>query len=329
MAKRIAIFGAGRIGATHAANVANSKAAVLHAVVDLRWQAAEELAKKHGAVASTDIEAVMADPDVDGVIIASSTDTHVDLVLLAALRGKPILCEKPIDLGLARVDRCLVEVERAGVPLQLGFNRRFDPIFGALAERLRAGAIGKLELLRITSRDPAPPPIEYVQVSGGLFRDMMIHDFDTARWLLGAEPVRVHAAGSCMVDPEIADCGDVDTAVVTLQTAAGVLCTIDNSRRATYGYDQRIEAHGALGMLQADNPRPTTVLYASEQAVSSDRLMTFFLDRYAAAYQRELDHFLAVIDGAPPKVTGVDGRAALVLAEAAVASLASGKSVEV
>lgn len=329
MQKRIALLGAGRVGATHAATIAADPRAVLHVVADVREAAARQLGDRHGAPATSDLDAVFGDRTVDGFVICTPTDTHVDMILRAARTGRPVFCEKPVDLALDRVDACLAEVGRLGVPLQIGFNRRFDPHFRALAERLRAGEIGGLEVLRITSRDPSPPPLEYVRVSGGIFRDMTIHDFDTARWLLGEEPVTVHATASCLVDPAIAAAGDVDTAVVTMRTARGVLCTIENSRRAVYGYDQRIEALGARGMLQAGNPLPSTVEHFGPERTSRDNLQRFFMDRYVEAFRAELGRYLEVLDGAPPSPSGADGRAALVLAEAALESLRSGRTVEV
>jgi myo-inositol 2-dehydrogenase / D-chiro-inositol 1-dehydrogenase len=329
MQKRICLLGAGRIGAMHASTVAAHPRTVLHAVADVRESAAKELASRYGGRATGDIESVFGDREIDAFIIATSTDTHVDLILKAARTRKPVFCEKPVDLGLARVDACLAEVRKLGVPLQIGFNRRFDPSFRALHERLRGGEVGKLEIVKITSRDPKPPPMEYVKVSGGLFRDMMIHDFDTARWLLGEEPVSLHATASNLVDPAIGAAGDVDTAVVTMKTKGGVICSIENSRRAVYGYDQRIEVLGDRGMLQAENPLPTTVRSLGGERTSNDNLMYFFMDRYVDAYRHELEHFIEVIEGKQPEVGGNDGRAALVLAEAALESLKSGKSVEV
>jgi myo-inositol 2-dehydrogenase/D-chiro-inositol 1-dehydrogenase len=252
------------------------------------------------------------------------------LIEASARAGKAIFCEKPVDLSLERVDRCLAEVARLGVPLMIGFNRRFDPSFAALHQALRDGRVGKVELVQITSRDPGPPPIEYVKVSGGLFRDMMIHDFDMARWLLDADPVEVFASASCLVEPEIGAVGDVDTAAVTLRTAGGALAVITNSRRAVYGYDQRIEALGSAGMLQAGNCWPTTVETSTAEAVSRDTPLYFFLERYAEAYRIELDHFIeSLAQGTAPAVGARDGRMALALAEAAVESWKSGTPVTV
>ncbi len=275
-------FGAGRIGSIHAANIARHPEARLVAIVDVDRDAAQRLADRHGVVVASR-EAVLTDPAVDAVVIASSTDTHAELVEAAAHAGKAIFCEKPLDLEQTRAAACVTVAERCdvplmvgfnrrfGVPLMVGFNRRFDPNFARLADQLRAGRIGRLELLSITSRDPAPPPLGYVRLSGGLFRDMMIHDFDMARWLMGEEPVELFAAASVLVDPAIGEAGDVDTAVVTLRASSGALCQISNSRRAAYGYDQRIEAFGSLGALFAENVVESTVAFAGADGIVTDK----------------------------------------------------------
>jgi myo-inositol 2-dehydrogenase/D-chiro-inositol 1-dehydrogenase len=322
-------FGAGRIGAIHAANLAASGRARLKHVVDVHAPAAQALAAQHGAQVSS-TEAALADPEVGAVIVASSTDTHADLVIAAARAGKAIFCEKPIDLSLARVDACIAEVKRAGVPMLVGFNRRFDPSFAELRRRIGAGAIGAVEQVVITSRDPGPPPVAYIKVSGGLFRDMTIHDFDMARWMLGEEPVEVFAYGTNLVDPAIGEAGDIDSAMVLLKTASGRMAHINNSRRASYGYDQRIEVHGSAGRLIAGNRTPTTVELADAQAVAADKPLHFFLERYADAYRIELNAFLdAVAKGTPMPVGAEDGRQALVLADAAVESLRTGRPVRI
>ncbi len=321
-------FGAGRIGAIHAANLAASGRARLKHIVDVNAGAAEALAARHGARAST-MDAALSDPEVGAVIVASSTSTHADLVVAAARAGKAIFCEKPIDLSLARVDACLAEVRKAGVPMLVGFNRRFDPDFMELRRRIGAGAIGTVEQVIITSRDPAPPPLAYIRVSGGLFRDMTIHDFDMARWLLGEEPVEVFAYGANHVDPVIGAAGDIDSAMVLLRTASGRMAHINNSRRASYGYDQRIEVHGSVGRLIAGNRTPTTVELADAAAVTSDKPLHFFLERYADAYRIELGAFIdAVAQGTPMPVGAEDGRQALVLADAALRSLQEGRPVK-
>ena len=321
-------FGAGRIGAIHAANVAAAGARLAY-VVDVDATAAARLAARHGARVA-DADTALADPSVGAVIIASSTDTHADLLERAAKAGKTIFCEKPIDLSMARADRCAAAVKATGARVLMGFNRRFDPNFASLRRQIAAGAIGTVEMVQITSRDPRPPPIAYVRVSGGLFRDMMIHDLDMARFLLGEEPVEVSATASCLVDPEIGAAGDVDSAMVTLRTGSGRLCQISNSRRATYGYDQRIEVLGSGGMLEAGNPRPTTVVASTTAGVSADKPFDFFLERYAEAYRAELAHFLEVCAGRAEPLVGLDdGRRALALAEAALESARSRRAVAV
>ena len=321
-------FGAGRIGAIHAANLAASGRARLKHVVDVHAPAAAALAAQHGAQVSS-TQAALADPEVGAVIIASSTDTHADLVIAAARAGKAIFCEKPIDLSLTRVDACLAEVAKAGVPMLVGFNRRFDPNFAELHRRIGAGAIGKVEQVVITSRDPGPPPVAYIKVSGGLFRDMTIHDFDMARWMLGEEPVEVFAHGANLVDPAIGAAGDIDSAMVLLKTASGRMAHINNSRRASYGYDQRVEVFGSGGRLIAGNRTATTVEQADGNAVSSDKPLHFFLERYADAYRIELNAFLdAVANKTPMPVGAEDGRQALVLADAAFESLRTGAPVK-
>lgn len=321
-------FGAGRIGAIHAANLAANPGASLRYVVDVNPRAAAELAKRHGAKAS-DPKAVLADAQVDAVIIASSTDTHADLAIAAARSGKAIFCEKPIDLSLKRVDACLAVVRKAKVPMFVGFNRRFDPSFSSLHGRIAAGEIGKVEQVIVSSRDPGLPPFEYLKVSGGQFRDMTIHDFDMARWLLGEEPVEIFAIGSCLVDPGVHKLGDIDSAMVLMRTASGKLCHINNSRRATYGYDQRIEVHGSRGRLMAGNRVPTTVELADDKAVSSDKPLYFFLERYADAYKAELVAFIDALERKSPMPVGAeDGRQALVLAEAALKSFRTGRPVK-
>jgi myo-inositol 2-dehydrogenase/D-chiro-inositol 1-dehydrogenase len=326
---RFAQFGAGRIGAIHAANLAAMGETQLLYVVDVNADAARTLAVRHGARVAG-VDAALGDPNVDAVIIASSTDTHADLAIAAARAGKAIFCEKPIDLSLKRVDACLAAVTKAKVPMFVGFNRRFDPSFAALHARIGRGQIGNVEQVIISSRDPGLPPIGYLKVSGGQFRDMTIHDFDMARWLLGEEPIELFAYGSCLVDPAVAKVGDTDSAMVVMRTESGKLCHINNSRRASYGYDQRIEVHGSKGRLLAGNRTPTTVELADESAVTTDKPLYFFLERYAEAYRAELAAFVdAVINRKPLPVTAQDGRQAIVLAEAAVKSLKTGKPVKV
>lgn len=320
-------FGAGRIGAIHAGNIARHGAARLLHIIDVDEGAAARLAARHSARVSTR-DAALADPTVDAVLIASSTDTHAGLIEAASRAGKAVFCEKPIDLDTKRVKACLGMVEETGVTLMVGFNRRFDPNFAKLHAQLRAGRIGRIEMLAITSRDPGLPPLAYLKVAGGLFRDMMIHDLDMARWLLGEEPVEIFAAASCLIDPEVGKLGDVDSAVVTLKTASGALCQIANSRRASYGYDQRIEAHGEKGMLRAGNVAESTLEFSGGDGVVSEKPLHFFLERYEAAYRSELDQFIAAVAGkSAPPTSGADGLRALMLADAAVESLQTGRPV--
>jgi myo-inositol 2-dehydrogenase/D-chiro-inositol 1-dehydrogenase len=314
---RFGIIGAGRIGKIHGANIAARADSEVRFVADADAGAAQSLAQATGgAVAS--IAAIISSSEVDAVAICAPTDMHADLIEEAARAGKAIFCEKPIDLHVERIRRCLGVVEATGATLMVGFNRRFDANFASLQARLAAGAIGDLEMISITSRDPAPPPLSYIARSGGLFRDMMIHDFDMARFLLGEEPVAVSAMGSALVDKAIGEAGDVDTAVVVMETKSGKVAQISNSRRAAYGYDQRVEAHGSKGMLQAGNIRETTVEFAGAEGFVGDKILNFFLERYAGAYRAELDAFIgAVQSGRKPNPSGEDGLKANLLADAA------------
>lgn len=322
----VVLIGGGRIGRIHAGNAARHPRIALAGIVDPIAAAAEALANEWNAPVTT-LDTALADPAIHGVIIASSTDTHLDYCLRAAAAGKAIFCEKPIDLDLQRARGAAPALSNAR--LLLAFNRRFDPHFRALKVKLDSGAIGTLESLQITSNDPSPPPPAYVAVSGGLFKDMAIHDFDMARWLLGEEPVQVYAAGSCLVDPQIGLLGDIDTARTVLKTASGKLCVISNSRRSGFGYDQRIEAYASRGMVRADNVVESSVQVWSEAGAAADRFRNFFLDRYAEAYRSEMDHFADVLDGAAASVGYADGVAALALAEAAAESVRSGQPVSV
>jgi myo-inositol 2-dehydrogenase/D-chiro-inositol 1-dehydrogenase len=321
------LVGAGRIGAIHADNIAAEADARLLHIVDANEAAAVKLAH-HSAARVSSLEEALSDTAVDAVLIASSTDTHVELMRAASNAGKAVFCEKPVDLDLARARDCLVALERNGTLLALGFNRRYDPDFTELWQRVQAGAIGAIEMVTITSRDPGPPPLDYLQRSGGLFMDMMIHDFDMARWLLQEDPLSLFASASCLVDPDIGAIGDVDTALVTLQTASGKLCQISNSRRAAYGYDQRIEVHGSKGMLRAENRGASQVQCFRPGAVESDPPMHFFLERYAAAYREELRAFLAALRGEQARlVTGSDALKAQLLADAALRSYREKKPI--
>jgi myo-inositol 2-dehydrogenase/D-chiro-inositol 1-dehydrogenase len=317
----IALIGAGRIGRIHAANVTAEPRLRLSHVVDPAPAAAAEIAAATGAEIGR-LDAVLADPAVAGVIIASATDTHLDYSVRAIAAGKAAFCEKPIDKDLARAPRAAGALGGPGTRILLGFNRRFDPHFRALHERLAADAAGRVETIHITSHDPAPPPIDYVRHSGGLFKDMAIHDFDMARWLLGEEPVEVYAAGACLVDPAIGTTGDIDTAKTVLRTASGKLCLISNSRRSGYGYDQRIEAFCARGLVRAGNVHDSTVEIWGKPGTQSAPLQNFFLDRYAEAYRAEIAHFADVVAGRASPLAGYeDGIRALALAEAAFESV--------
>ncbi len=301
----------------------------LVAVADPQRPTAEALASATGAEVR-EADSVIESADVDAVIIGTPTTTHADFIERAAGAGKAIFCEKPVDLTSARIQACLEVVKKCGVPLMIGFNRRFDPSFAELERRLRAGAVGEIEIVTILSRDPNPPPPSYVASSGGIFRDMMIHDLDMARFLLAEEPIKVYAVGSALVDPEIGKAGDVDTAAVLLETASGKICQISNSRRATYGYDQRLEVHGSTGLLRAGNVHKTTVEIATGAGFLIDPVQDFFLQRYADAYRAELDAFVSNVEkGIAPTPSGADGLAAQRLADAATESRLSGKPVAV
>ncbi len=326
---RLGLLGCGRIGAVHARSVSHTDGARLVAVADAVPTAAETLASQYGATVR-DPDAILASADIDAIVIATPTSLHFDQIHVAANAGKAIFCEKPIDLSSERAAACADVVARAGVAFFTGFNRRFDPSFAQLEKRLRAGAIGNVETVVIASRDPSPPPISDIKTSGGLFRDMMIHDLDMARFLLAEEPAEVFAVGSCLVDPAIGDAGDIDTAAVTLRTTSGKLCQITNSRHAVYGYDQRIEVHGANGMLRATNQPEHYVEQGSTEGFTQAPNKHFFLERYEAAYLREMQAFLdAIRDGATPSPSIEDGVAAQRLADAAARSFETGAPVAV
>ena len=314
----IAVIGAGRIGRIHATNASRHPRISLKYIIDPVDAAAAELASASGAKVA-DLEEALADPAIGGVIVASSTDTHLEFCKRATKAGKAVFCEKPLDLDLGKARAASAQLDNAR--LFLGFNRRFDPNFRKLHDRIHSGEMGPLETLHIVSHDPAPPPIEYVKISGGMFKDMTIHDFDMARWILGEDPVEVYSTATAVVDPAIGAAGDVDTAKIVLRTASGRICVISNSRRSGYGYDQRIEAFCAKGLLRAGNILSSTVESWSEAGSSTDPLQNFFLDRYADAYRAEMDHFADILDGrALPLVGYDDGVSALVIAEAAMES---------
>lgn len=330
MAIKFALLGCGRIGVLHARNIAKAEGARLETVFDPNTAAAEAVARVHDCGVSASAEEAIG--KADAVLIATSTATHADLIELAARAGKPILCEKPIDLSLDRVRACRKAIEGYNVPIQIGFNRRFDPGHRAARNACAAGKIGKLEQVVITSRDPGMPPRGYTAVSGGIFRDMTIHDFDVARFMLNDEPTEVFATGSALVDPTIAtDFGDFDSIMVVMRTADGKLCHINNSRRAAFGYDQRIELFGSEGMVISDNKKAHELkFYGSTTTDAAEPYLNFFIERYAEAYEAEIASFIATIrDGRPAQVTFNDGYRALVLAEAAIESAKTGKKVEV
>ncbi len=326
----VAVIGAGRIGRVHAENLAyRIPAAKLVAIADVIADAAQKLASDLGVPQVTqDYHQVLSDKQVNAVVICSSTDTHAQIMEDAAQAGKHIFCEKPIALDLAKINHTLSIVDKSGVLLQVGFNRRFDPSFKRVHDMVAAGDIGEPHLLRITSRDPAPPPLAYVKVSGGIFLDMTIHDFDMARFLMGSEVEEVYAAGAVLVDPEIGRAGDLDTAVITLRFANGAIGVIDNSRKAVYGYDQRVEVFGSKGVAQAENKTPDSVVHSNASGVHSTLPLHFFVERYAEAYMDEMRAFIDCVQkGKRPPVTGKDALIPVVMGYAAKKSAAEDRPV--
>ncbi len=320
----VGLIGAGRIGQLHAEHLAHRiPEASLVAVADVMFEAAQACASRlRIPLAVQDYHSLLKRDEITAVVICSSTDTHAQIIEEAARAGKHIFCEKPIDHDLKRIDRALRAVEQAGVKLQIGFNRRFDPNFKRVRELVAAGKVGQPHILRITSRDPAPPPVSYIKVSGGLFLDMTIHDFDMARYLIGAEVQEVFAVGGVMVDPAIGAAGDIDTAVVTLRFANGVLGTIDNSRQAVYGYDQRVEVFGAAGMVDAQNNTPNRAVLSDKDGIHGALPLHFFIERYTESYIAEMQAFIAAVQNdTPTPVGGADGRAPVVIGLAALKSL--------
>ena len=328
--KHVAVFGAGRIGRIHASNLAALPGVQLQAICDPSAEAASDLAQSLGAKVST-MEAVLADKQIDAIAICSPTTTHSDLITRAAAAGKHIFCEKPVDLSVPRAQACADAVKAAGVACMIGFQRRFDPTFNEASRRLAAGDIGNAEMLIITSRDPGAPPAGYIKESGGIFRDMLIHDLDVFRWILcadGDEAAWLSATGSVLTDPAIAALGDYDSTAVTIRTRKGRLCQINTSRRAAYGYDQRFEVLGSKGLLQCGNQMPTGVVQSDASGVHSDKPEAFFLQRYAAAYRLEIEHFFETLQsGGVFRTTVADGVAAQKLADAATQSCQSGQPV--
>ncbi len=327
MTTRFAVLGAGRIGQVHARAVTSTPGAHLVAVAEPVADAAAAMARKYGCDIRT-IDEVEASLDIDAVIICTPTDTHADLIERFARAGKAIFCEKPVDLSLLRVRACLDVVKETAATLMVGFNRRFDPDFMAVKAAIDAGKVGKVEMVTITSRDPGAPPYDYITRSGGIFRDMTIHDFDMARWLLGEEVETVMAAASVLTDPKIGELGDYDSANVILRTASGRQAIITNSRRATYGYDQRIEVLGDHGAVSAANTHEANIQIANGDGFNQPPLLNFFMTRYTAAYANEIEAFIAAVnDGAVPPTSGEDGLMALAIAEAALLSVAQARTV--
>lgn len=328
MAVRFGLLGAGRIGKVHAKAVTGDPQAKLVAVADAMPAAAQAIADQYGCEVRS-IEAIEAAKDIDAVVICTPTDTHADLIERFVKAGKAVFCEKPIDLSLARVKACLQVVRAHKGTLMVGFNRRFDPHFRAVRAEIDKGTVGEVEMVVITSRDPGAPPVDYIKRSGGIFRDMTIHDFDMARFLLGEEIAEVSAMAAVLVDPAIGAAGDYDSVQVMLKTASGRMAVISNSRRATYGYDQRIEVHGSAGMVSAENQRPVSIEVAGAKGYTRPPLHDFFMTRYTEAYAAEIATFIAALAGkGEASPSGEDGLVALALADAAVTSAAEGRVVK-
>ena len=329
MTLKFGVLGAGRIGQVHAEAIVKTLGAELRAVAEPVEAVAKAIAEKLGCDIRT-IEEIEAADDIDAVVICTPTDTHADLIERFARAGKAIFCEKPVDLSLSRVKQCLKTVEDTNTFLMVGFQRRFEPDFNVLKQAIDDGRIGKVEMISLVSRDPGPPPYEYIARCGGIFRDMTIHDFDVARWLLGEEVESVQAAASVLVDPKIGELGDFDSVNVILRTASGRQCIISNSRRATYGYDQRIEVHGSEGAVSALNHAEARIEFAGPDGYTRPPNLHFFITRYAGAYAAEIVAFVeALASGKPPPVSGYDGLMALAIADAANISVAEGRSVTV
>jgi myo-inositol 2-dehydrogenase/D-chiro-inositol 1-dehydrogenase len=316
----VGLIGAGRIGRVHAENLAFRIPEVnLIAVADVFLEAAEKCAADYQIPSvSQDPQTVFKDENIDAVIICSSTDTHAQFISDAAAAGKHVFCEKPIALDLATIDQALEAVDKSGVKLQLGFNRRFDPNFKQARDMVAAGKIGTPHIVHVIARDPSPPPIDYIKVSGGIFLDQTIHDFDMARFLIDSEVEELYAIGGVMVDPAIGEAGDIDTALVTLRYANGAIGMIDNSRQAVYGYDQRVEVFGSKGTIIVGNRTPHTAVYSNADSVQSAKPLYFFLERYMDAYLAEMKVFVdCIVQDTPPPVTGIDGRIPVVMGLAA------------
>ena len=327
---RVGVIGAGRIGRLHAELLSRRIAgAAVSAVYDVYGPLAAGLADELGVPAAGSVDEILAG-DVDAVAVCSTADTHVELMVAAARAGKAVFCEKPVSLELAELERGLAAVESSGVPFQVGFNRRFDPAHASVQAAVATGQIGEPHLVRISSRDPEPPSLAYVRTSGGLFLDMMIHDFDMARFVTGSEVVEVYARGGARLETGFADAGDIDTALVTLVHASGCLTAIDNARRTAYGFDQRVEVFGSLGMAASENPVAHSGVVTTASGIRRPTLPHFFLERYLDSYAREWAAFVAALrDGTAPLVTADDARAPLIIGLAAGRSLAEGRPVRV
>jgi myo-inositol 2-dehydrogenase/D-chiro-inositol 1-dehydrogenase len=329
MTVRFGLLGAGRIGKVHAKAISSNPTAQLVAVADAVERAATDIAGQYGCEVRS-IEQILSATDIDAVVICTPTDTHADLIEQFSRAGKAIFCEKPIDLDVERVKACLKVVDAEGATLMGGFNRRFDPHFMAVHDVIAKGEIGTVEMVTIVSRDPGAPPVDYIKRSGGIFRDMTIHDFDMARFLLGEEIDAVTAQASVLVDPAIGAAGDYDSVSVMLSTASGKHATISNSRRATYGYDQRIEVHGSKGAVSAENQRPVSIEVANATGYTRPPLHDFFMTRYTDAYAREISTFVDAVESkSPASPSGLDGLIALALADAALKSVKESRAVKV
>ena len=328
---RIGVLGVGRIGKMHAELIERqTPGATVSRVFDVFSDGAKAVGDDVGAKVSASAQELIEADDVDAVAICSSTDTHIDLLVAAAQAGKPVFIEKPLSLDLTEVNRGVAAVEASGIAVQVGFNRRFDASHRAVRDAVANGDIGEIQMLRITSRDPAPPPIAYIEVSGGIFCDMTIHDFDMARYVTGSEVVDVYARGSVMIDPAIGEAGDIDTAVVVMTHANGCITTIDNSRQAVYGYDQRVEAFGSGGLASSDNPTVNTTTIRSASGSQGATIPYFFIERYIPSYLAQWGEFVKMVrDGAPSPVSIADGKAPLVMGMAAWRSLREQRTVDI
>jgi myo-inositol 2-dehydrogenase/D-chiro-inositol 1-dehydrogenase len=327
---KVGIIGAGRIGSLHAKSICyNVPTAKVVGITDVFAENAKKVAAELGIEkVYADYKEMLADPEVEAVLVCSSTDTHADIAIEAAKAGKHIFCEKPVDLTPSKVEAVIAAVKEAGVKLQVGFNRRFDHNFANIRKMVNDGKIGDVHIVKITSRDPEPPSAQYAAVSGGMFIDMTIHDFDMACFMAGSEVTEVYANATCLVDPAIGEAGDVDTAIISLKFANGAIGVIDNSRRAAYGYDQRVEVFGSKGAAVASNDTPTNVVYMGADGVVSDKPLYFFLERYMQSFRDEMLQFVdAVLEDKPVPATGVDGLNAILIALAAKKSVAEGRPV--